>query len=242
MGVNERLKTTLSHLEHERPIDSGRVAVLMTLALSQKRFENEKRPPGMIRKLFGKKKEFVRLQVPFVSTWEGYEQLLVLWTLKHLIDIEESSFAGVFVDVTFKVFKRILQSQDYDVIFLFAHHIIPVSGNLPKPNNSAGAIEFADGGVSLERVNEFLASLHLSNKVSLIHMICKSQKLEEWGYGSLPSLMSVATAFWELPVLDSLAFVKVWIKNLNGQNSLSKAYDLAVWEIISQISSQPKEP
>lgn len=223
----DHIQTTIDHLCNEKPIKAERAAVLVCPPLTKERFEKEKKEPHFIAKQFGRKREFIkRLNL---SRWEIYERQIVLHAFKQLLEIENQYSAVVMPDLKFKHFKKVIRSQYFDVIFLVAHHIIH-EDEIPGNNNGtilAGEIEFADGGVPLEKIHKFLSHLETGNRMSLTFIVCETNELQNVSY-NLPAINSVAAAFWKMDFLDGIEFIKYWIRFLNGKNTLSQAYRLAV--------------
>ena len=221
------LATTISNLHNEKPIESKRVGVLLCIPLTRERYEKETRKPNFLIKLFAREKEFAHEQLE-VWNWQQYEEGTVLPVFKNLLDIRENSSASVIPDVTFGDFKKIFRTRAFDVLFLVAHHIIPESQTKIDSYNLNSKIEFANGGYSLAEIHDFLASLDGDHKISLIYMICESEDLKEVSYNKSNVVKSVASAFWKIPLVEGIAFVKCWIEFLSGENTLSEAYDLAI--------------
>ena len=235
----ECLKATIEHLWNEKPIQGERVAILVCPPLSKKRFEKENRDACFISQQFTQEKEFVKNFTKTIksdSDWKTYQDEIALYALKHLLEIEENSSATVIPDVKYRHFKKALRSGCFDVIFIIAHHIIPKKKSKDKEGVIlTGKIEFADGGIPLEQIQKFLAQLYSDNKISLIFTICKTNKFQQMSYG-LPSIGSIATAFWDIDFVDGIEFVKCWSRFLNGKQTLSQAYYLAIDEFLKDLT------
>lgn len=220
-------KPTLYKVSEEKKLNPSRILVLNTIPLSKVEFEKDVQKPSFFQKLFGKQnaREFANLRVneDYLKTWEEYEHVIVLPIFKELLQINESS-ATIDYNVTFDCFKEAVLSGHFDVIFLAAHHIVSSKGEF---------IEFKDDGIPIKEIYEFLKKL--KHPVSLIFIVCQSNEFEGLKKGIVEDecIASIATAYWNIPVILGYRFIKTWVLCVNGNNSLSEAYSRAIQIFLS---------
>lgn len=211
----DNLNLTISNLHNEQMVKSERAAVLLCVPLTRKRFEKKTREPGLLKTIVAGKRNMETDQLRFLPGWEQYEAETVLPVLNELLKIRENTSASVIPDVTVRDFKKAVTSGAFDVIILVARHLCK-------------KIEFADRHHSPEEIYRFLSRLDSGQKISMIYMICESEEIEEATYNKITVVKSVASAFWEIPLVEGIAFVRHWFGWFNGKNTLSIAYDLAL--------------
>lgn len=218
-----RLHLTFENLDTESVIESEKALILLTIALTEQRFLKEKKDPPFWFNPFLKPKEFVQLQ-HYLNTWKDYEQYVVLPIFQEIEFIKANSHATIDYDVTFNDFKQALLSDDFEVIYLIAHHITSAKGDF---------IEFADGGESFTHVLQFLATLTTIQKKSIIFVVCESQIIENASSNAFLNLKSIGSASWKVPLIEGFQFIKHWVFNFNGQHTLSSAYSQAIIQFLN---------
>ena len=118
------LETTLLRLRQQQPFSSNDVVVLVTPALSQKRYNREMSwGKSAISQLWQKRGLYDFVVRQRKETWAEYEDKVVLRTFLHLVDIEKQTSACVIPDITFSEFCAIILRGRYKAVFLVAHHI-----------------------------------------------------------------------------------------------------------------------
>jgi hypothetical protein len=185
-----------------------------------------------------RKKEFAWIQSNR-QEWIDYEKNIVQPVTESLYCIRNQSSAYIVYDATFRNLKKALTSRKFDVVFILAHHIKnnkkdepPIKDHPPDTNSQ---IEFADGGYAHEEIYDLLDSLDRDQNVSLLFFVCESEDLQELFYGKLDTVKSVASAYWKMPMVEGIQFIKTWIFFMDGGNTLSQAYDFAIEEHINQL-------
>jgi tellurite resistance-related uncharacterized protein len=231
-----RLAKTVEQLHNEQPVKRERVAVLLCPPLTKRRFEKESKPEGFWEKHFGKKKEFARIQMQGYLNWEDYRDTDLQDILTLLQEINEEYQVAVIPDAKFKHFKNAILCQAFDVIFLFAHHIEPKTGdNNGKPcgRDSIEQIEFAEGGVPMEKIRKFFLELDPGFKISIVYFTCTNQVLAAHNY-CMPGVGSVASVSWGIELKPGIEFAYYWIRNLDGKLTLSEAYERAIEQLYEE--------
>jgi hypothetical protein len=211
------LNKTIRNLENAGPVHQDRVAVLVCPALTYERFEQEMKTHNVIFQLFKKPFEFVKLQARH-SDYPLYEKNVAVYALSELLEIEENTLAKVVLNANYSDFKNIVKSRKYRLLFLVAHHI--------HLNKDKDYVEFADGGIPFSTVSSFL-KMNQPDDVSIMLFVCTSEYFNETLYEETDLPQSIATAYWNVPYVEALRFIKTWIYSIRN-NSISESYETAV--------------
>ena len=231
-----RTAKTVEQLHNEKPVKRERVAVLLCPPLTKRRFKKESKPEGFWEKHFGKKKELARILIQRYLNWEDFRDTDLQNILTLLQEINDNHRVVVIPDAKFKHFKKAILCQAFDVIFLFAHHIKPKTGdNNGKPcrRDSIEQIEFAEGGIPVEKINKFFLTLDPGFKVSIPYFICSGDALASHSY-RMPGIGSVASVSWAVDLKHGIVFAYYWTRNMDGKLTLSEAYERAIGQMYEE--------
>jgi hypothetical protein len=147
-----------------------------------------------------------------------YEKNVSLYALSELLEIEENTLVQVVLNANYTDFKDIVKSKQYVLLFLVAHHI-----HLQTDKNY---VEFADGGIPFSKVSKFLKK-NQPKDLSIMLFVCKAEHFSEKLYEETDLPRSIATAYWNVPFVESLRFIKTWIYSIHN-NPISESYETAI--------------
>jgi hypothetical protein len=220
---------TIENILRSDPVDSGQAVVFNTIPLTKRRYERERAPSVLSGFLRRKPKDFIQSQSWRWPNWDAYENKIVVPILHELEKMKLKSRATIDHDVTVKRFKLALHCGRFKAAFLFAHHF-------------RGQIEFADGGVPLSDIKNFIAGLSHGDQApcAVIFLVCEADEMLELKTGHFEEVGAVGCAAWRVPVVSSYMFVNQWISNLKDGATLSDAYSMAVDHFSSYIRTSEK--
>lgn len=220
----DRLQRTILHLEMEEVIQPTQIIVLVCPPLTEKRFNKESKRKNFIQKLITRPKEFTSLQLRFLQNWQQYKERIANKIIPYLHKIETELHMSVVVDANYKDFKTVIKSKEYQIIFLIAHQM------------DGGLIEFADGGIKINKLSNFLTSIESEKPISLLFFICEFEDIEKTAYGKIEGIQSIASNSFKMPLTYSVEFIYYWTFYLKGGNKLSEAYHLAINSFINKYT------
>ncbi len=215
-----------ANIKEEAVIESARIVLLNTIPLGRKRFEQELPGSGLSFAGWFKKpgrtcdflQQFLR-QFPDPD-WEAYEDAVAVPVHFELEAIRQQTAATVDYDVSFETFEQVLHSDLFDLVFLCAHH-------------AQQGVEFADGIYPFQDVEAAIKQIpDRSRRISMVFIVCNADPFAELRTEMPEKIASVATAYWNMPVLGSYQFVKHWTLHLSPRNTLSAAYSEAIRQMI----------
>src|SRR6478736_485678 len=104
-------------------VHSDRVLLMVTIPLTKERFHRDLKKPFF--SLNHKAKEFTKLYaLGSGSGWEGYFSDVAGYILSDIQLLSANSSCLIDYDVDYEKFKLAMSTDQFDVIFLFAHHIM----------------------------------------------------------------------------------------------------------------------
>jgi hypothetical protein len=204
----------------ETPLSPEQVAVLICPALTESRYRAERFTPP--RWLFRRRREwdFVRQQW-YCKDWGDYRNRVVAPLLDDLMWLRRNSEVQLEADVSFDDFQEIVANSSIRAVFLIAHHF--------QLHNGTEAVEFADGGVPVEIITRALRALPARPvPLGLAWFVCAAGDLKKNTFAQSPALGATAWATWNMPLTDSLAFIRCWLAELDGRRSFAEAYHYAL--------------
>lgn len=217
---------SIRNIEKLKPVKRSQVNVLVCPPLTKRRFKiDRQRAKLWLFDYLRRRKEFIKLNLNLYSTWEIYEDKIALPVLMQLLDVKENLKANVFIDVTFRDFKRLYLKSNNEIFFLVAHHI-------SRKGNKNGLIEFADGGHSIVEFKEFLEQTTEVDSPSLILLICNIGEITETLHEKIVELESFGAAYGMYPFIKGIQFLNWWVKYLDGVNDLMEGYEKAIEQFI----------
>lgn len=205
----------------DKIILNERVIVLITIPLTEKRYNRDMKDIfGNF--YFGRPKEFIKNEsLRLGRSWEKYFNEIASFILFDVKEIIGNTNCTVDFDVTYKKFINAIKSDDYDVIYLFAHHIMETK------SSKSSLIEFADGGMSTEKVIRSIEKLKNKQK-SLFFFVCESDEFEKLQRKKPKFQSLVGSTSWNLPTVLGFNFIKYWVLELNNKRGLLDAYSRAI--------------
>ena len=200
---------------HETTIAPEKILILNTIPLTATRFVAE--TDRSIFSFLRYKSDFLKSQFPQNLAWQIYKSEIVDPILVELLAIREESPTVIDYDVQFGNFMEAVLSDQFDVIFLIAHH-----------NMERNTIEFAAKEVRYSDVLNFLKKKLKNTHLNINFIICGSS-----GFSDLKTLAQryagmVGLGFWTFPVLESYRFIRQWVLSFDGSRTIDEAY---VWAI-----------
>ena len=228
------IKTTLEHLNAEKPLSATQTTVLICPPMTESQFNRQaKQIDGhssirqwILRGLFRRRThDFLRIYLPYYPNWTSYRMKL----LKPLTnDLRLIADTGVHMipDATGWDFRQSVRDKNVHAIFLVAHHIV-----------SKDAIEFADGAYSFSEIEIFLKAYKRETPTALLFFVCHSAVLDKKFYGQIEHINSIGWSKWAIGWGDSMAFIGAWLKELNGNTTLSSAYHRALRHFLNSTKN-----
>lgn len=221
------------NIDREKKIAPHEVAMLIAPPLTQDRFKEELRYPTLSDRIRVRIRDFIPTNATLYPNWKVYNSAIAYPILLELKELRTKTSCYIIPDVKFEDFKKALTYDAFKVVFLVAHQIPPEKYR--KKGLENGGVEFVDGGVSLDRVSNFLKTEAANRRsVSFVYLICELQKIAEAAMPDLPAFNMIASAYWKLPFVRCIQFAKTWIMQLDGGKTLSEAYDEAITQFLSQ--------
>ncbi len=224
-AMTQDIQKTFLHLQSEAILHSDKVLLCLTIPLTKERFILEKGGISWWGRLFGISKDFARSfsKSYYEPYWhgdngKGYNNRVVMPILKYLLHIREHTQATILYDCTFKQFNGLMKDNNYDWVILVAHHF-------------GSKIEFADGGIEINQLVGSLGNTINKTRKSLYLMVCES----EGAFQDLRDKIDIGAmgySSYEIPVLQGLEFLKYWLGELDGTNTLAEAYHAAILKYI----------
>ncbi len=219
------IKTTLEHLNAEIPLSATQTTVLICPPMTESQFNRQAKQINghfsisqwILRGLFRRRThDFLRIYLPYYPDWSSYRKKL-LKPLTHSLRLIADTGVHIIPDATGQDFRQSVRDKNVRAIFLVAHHIV-----------SKDAIEFADGAYALSEIETILKAYKRETPTALLFFVCHSAVLDKMFYGQMEHVNSIGWSKWAIGWGDGMAFIGAWLKELNGNTTLSTAYQTAL--------------
>lgn len=219
------LKDWASKSLSEQPVHAQKVVLLNTIPLFEQRYTADLRQPSWLSELSfrtKKQRDFARNSLYLYRNWEEYDAGIATPVLSELIKTRDNTPATIDLEVSWLQFQKSVLSGLFDAFFLFAHHF----------NDK---IEFSDGGIEMSEVFAFLNKNRTISPRHFVFMVCRAAIFEKSKIEFPESISSIATADWNIPVLEAYFFSRLWVQNLDGERSFSEAYSEAISQYLNLV-------
>lgn len=221
---------------------ADQVALLISPPLTKDRAMRDLREPNWIQKFWMRPKEFAKLQFKRMSSWEQYEETIAIPVVSHLKDLRElAQRPSIIPDAAFRDFRSVLNNDDFQLVFLIAHHMMkfPPKNTAENDHDLKGAIEFADGGRDMQSVAACVQSACRRRQLCLVFVVCYSDELRADCYMLTPNVKAIGGFPSLAHFVTGVAFAKQWIMQCDGTTKLLEAYNRAM-RVMFSISSTPQ--
>jgi hypothetical protein len=219
------LKNWASKSLAERPVHAQKAVLLNTIPLFEPRYLADLKQPSLLSKLSlhtKKRRDFVFRSLYLHQSWEEYDAAIATPVLSELVKTQDNTPATIDLEVSWAQFQKAVLSGLFEAFFLFAHHF-------------DDKIEFADGGIEISKVDDFLTRNKVDGPRHFVFMVCRAEAFEKSKIEFPESISSVATVGWNIPVIEAYVFSRFWVQNMDGERSFSEAYGEAIGQYLNSV-------